>query len=142
MSCRTFFPALAAWACLAAQSYAQNQPISIERSQLPLGLRSYAPPAIPDIRLGNSNRLSGLIRAGNLYLSVQDALALAIENNLNLEIERYGPLLAESALKRARAGGPIRGVPSASAQVSSVNSGVGVAGATQRAGLSNNNGST
>src|SRR5471032_1563433 len=118
MSCRTFFPALAACACLAAQSQAQaqNQPISIGRPQLPLGLRSYAPPSIPEIRLGNSNRLSSLIRAGNLYLSVQDALALAIENNLDLEIDRYGPLLAQSALKRAEAGGPIRGVPSASVQ--------------------------
>jgi len=144
MSCRTFFPALAACACLAAQSQAQaqNQPISIGRPQLPLGLRSYAPPSIPEIRLGNSNRLSSLIRAGNLYLSVQDALALAIENNLDLEIDRYGPLLAQSALKRAAAGGPIRGVPSASAQVSSVTAGIGVNGSTQSAGLggSGNNG--
>ncbi len=106
MSTRTFFPALAACAFLAAQSHAQNQPISIGKPQLPLGLRSYAPPTIPEIRLGNSNRLSSLIRAGNLYLSVQDALALAIENNLDLEIDRYGPALAQSALQRARAGGP------------------------------------
>jgi outer membrane protein TolC len=83
----------------------------------------------------NSERLHALIRGGNLYLSVQDALALAIENNLNLEIYRYGPLLADSALERAKAGGPIRGVPSASAQVSSVNSGVGVNGAAQSAGV-------
>src|SRR5262249_52799319 len=46
-----------------------------------------------------------------------------------------GPLLADSALERARAGGPIRGVPSASAQVASVNSGVGVNGAAARAGV-------
>src|SRR5471030_3190898 len=106
MSCRTFFPAVAACACLAAQSYAQNQPISIGRPQLPLGLRSYAPPSIPEIRLGNSNRLSSLIRAGNLYLSVQDALALAIENNLDLEIDRYGPLLAQSALSAPKPEAP------------------------------------
>ena len=71
---------------------------------------------------------TSLMRAGKLYLTVQDALALAIENNLNLEVDRYGPLLAQSALERAKAGGPVRGVPSASAQVSSVNSGVGVNG--------------
>jgi outer membrane protein len=135
------------WACLVAclfvpQAVAQNQPILIERPQLPLGIRSYVAPSIPEIRLENSNRLHGLIRAGHLYLSVQDALALAIENDLGLEIERYGPMLAQSALKRAEAGGPIRGVPSASAQVTSVNSGVGVNGATQSAGLSNNNGSS
>ncbi len=66
---------------------------------------------------------------------MQDAIALAIENNLGLEIDRYGPLLAQSALERALAGGPIRGVPSASAQISSVNAGVGVNGSAQSAGL-------
>jgi len=55
-------------------------------------------------------------------------VALAIENNLNLEVDRYGPLLAQSALERDKAGGPIRGVPSASQQVASVDQGVGVAG--------------
>lgn len=127
-------------ACLVRQAGAQNPPILVERPQLPLGLRSYTAPKIPEIRLANSNRLQALIRAGHLYLSVQDALALAIENDLGLEIERYGPLLADSALKRAEAGGPIRGVPSASAQVTSVNSGVGVNGSAQSAGVSNNNG--
>ena len=68
-------------------------------------------PTRPPIRLQNSSRLNGLMRAGNLYLTVADALALAIENNLNLEIDRYGPLLADSALERAKAGGPLRGVP-------------------------------
>ena len=84
--------------------------------------------------------LNSLLRAGKLYLTVQDAIALAIENNLDLEIDRYGPLLAQSALERAQAGGPIRGVPSASAQVSSVNAGVGVNGSTQSAGLSGGGG--
>jgi outer membrane protein TolC len=115
---------------------AQNQPILIERPTLPIPFRSYAPQYAPPIRLTNSQRLHALIRGGNLYLSVRDALALAIENNLNLEIDRYGPLLADSALERARAGGPIRGVPSASQQVSSVNSGVGVNGAAASAGVS------
>jgi outer membrane protein TolC len=118
----------------------EQQPYNIQRATLPIPLRSYAPHTVPEIRLTNSQRLHALIRGGNLYLSVQDALALAIENNLNLEIDRYGPLLAGSALERARAGGPIRGVPSASAQVSSVNSGVGVNGATQSAGVSTGGG--
>jgi outer membrane protein TolC len=88
----------------------------------------------------NTNRLYELIRAGNLYLTVQDALALAIENNLNLEIERYGPLLANSAYERSKGGGPLRGVPSGSAQVSSVDAGLGVNGVTASAGLSNGGG--
>jgi outer membrane protein TolC len=112
-------------------------PLTVQRPTLPVPLRSYQAPGIPQARLFNSGRLNRLIRAGKLYLSVQDVLALAIENNLNLEIARYGPLLAQSALERARAGGPIRGVQSASAQVSSVNAGVGVNGSTLSAGLSN-----
>ena len=67
--------------------------------------RSYAPPVVSGSRLSNSHRLHDLLRAGKLYLTVQDALALAIENNLNLEIDRYGPLLAQSALERQKAGG-------------------------------------
>jgi outer membrane protein TolC len=98
-------------------------------------IRPYVAPEIPPIRLHNSNRLNSLMRAGNLYLTVEDALALAIENNLNLEIARYGPMLADSSLERAKAGGPIRGVPSASAQVSSVNAGLGVNGSLVSAGL-------
>src|SRR5690242_17923700 len=120
---------------LVSSSFAQDQPYTIQHATLPIPLRSYAPQTVPEIRMTNSQRLHSLIRAGNLYLSVQDALALAIENNLNLEIARYGPLLADSALERARAGGPIRGVPSASAQVSSVNGGQGVNGAAQSAGV-------
>ncbi len=115
---------------------AQNiQPLSVEKPQGPVIIRPYRAPAVPPIRLTNSSRLHSLIRAGKLYVTVQDVLALAIENNLDLEIERYGPLLASSAAERAEAGGPVRGVPSASAQVSSVNSGVGVNGSTASAGL-------
>jgi outer membrane protein TolC len=97
--------------------------------------RWYETPEVRDSRNTNSPRLEGLIRGGQLRITLQDAIALAIENNLNLEAARYGPLLAEWALKRAEAGGPVRGVPSASAQVSSVNSGVGVNGSTASAGL-------
>jgi outer membrane protein TolC len=123
---------------MAALAPAQNQnqiPITIQRPQLFGPLRPYAPQFVPPVRLNNSTRLDKLIRAGNLYLSVQDAIALAIENNLNLEIARYGPLVAQSQLDRARAGGPLRGVPSASQQVTSVTSGAGVNGAAAAAGV-------
>src|SRR5262252_3269372 len=89
-------------------------PLSVQQATLPLPLRYYQAPQIPAVRLVNSGRLDRLMRAGKLYLTVQDALALAIENNLNLEIARYGPQLADSAYERAKAGGPIRGVPSGS----------------------------
>ena len=125
---------------LTAAGLAQDQPYVIQRPQLPIPIRSYAAPTIPPVRLTNTDRLHKLIHAGKLYLTVEDALALSIENNLNLEIDRYGPLLAESALERAKAGGPIRGVPSASQQVASVNSGAGVNGSTLAAGLSSGGG--
>ena len=127
-----------ALALAGAAAFAQA-PISLTRPTLPLPLRSYTAPQIAPARLNNSGRLARLVRAGKLYLTLQDALALAIENNLNLEIARYGPLLADSALERAKAGGPIRGVPSASQQVSSVNAGVGVNGSTLSAGLLSGN---
>ncbi len=50
------------------------------------------------------------MRAGNLYLSAQDVIALAIENSIDIEVQRYGPLLAKEVLRRAEAGGALRGV--------------------------------
>src|ERR1051326_7517127 len=92
-------------------------------------------PLHPSGRMRNALRLASLIRAGKLYLTVQDAIALAIENNLNLEVARYGPLLAEWAVERQEAGGALRGAGGNSAQVGSVASGQGVSGSLQSAGL-------
>src|ERR1019366_830934 len=46
----------------------------------------------PSNSLADSTRLESLLRAGNLYLSLQDTIALALENNLDIAIERYGPM--------------------------------------------------
>jgi outer membrane protein TolC len=62
------------------------------------------------IDLANSNRLESLLRAGKIYLSLQDAIALALENNLDIALQRYGPLQANASLLRAQAGGLLRGV--------------------------------
>jgi outer membrane protein len=72
--------------------------------------RPYQPRSVPPINLANSSRLESLERAGNLYLSAQDVVALAIENNIDVEVQRYAPLLAREVLKRAQAGGPLRSV--------------------------------
>jgi len=66
--------------------------------------------------LSNSPRLEQLLRAGNLYLSLQDAIALAIENNLDVEVARYGPQIGQADLMRAKAGGLLRGVPTSVSQ--------------------------
>src|SRR5260370_23881459 len=70
----------------------------------------YRPIQEPPNNLNNSNRIEQLLRAGNLYLSMQDAIALALENNLDIAIQRYGPQLADAALLSAQAGAFPRGV--------------------------------
>ena len=79
--------------------------------QRPSGLiltRPYKRATVPPIQPRNSGRLHDLIRAGKLYLTAQDAIAVAIENNLDLEVDRYGPLSAQWQVERAEAGGPLR----------------------------------
>jgi outer membrane protein TolC len=58
----------------------------------------------------NSQRFHDLLRAGNLYLSLSDALALAIENNLDIELDRFTLPIAETDVLRAKGGGTLRGV--------------------------------
>ena len=70
----------------------------------------YQASSVPPIRLTNSPRFNDLIRAGNLYLTAQDVVALAIENNIDVEVQRYGPLLAQQVLRRAQGGGALRSV--------------------------------
>ncbi|MBC7927336.1 MAG: TolC family protein [Bryobacteraceae bacterium] len=72
--------------------------------------RPYQARNIAPVRLTNSPRLNSLIRAGSLYLSAQDVVALAIENNIDIEVQRYTPLLAQEVLRRAEAGGALRSV--------------------------------
>src|SRR5271156_6284836 len=60
-----------------------------EKPNGPFLWRSYKGATAGPIYLHNSSRIYSLMRAGTLYLTVQDAIALAIENNLNLEVQRY-----------------------------------------------------
>ncbi len=72
--------------------------------------RPYREPQIGPADLSNSTRLEKLIQGGNLYLSAQDVIALALENNLDIEIQRYGPVLSREVLRRAEGGGILRNV--------------------------------
>jgi len=72
--------------------------------------RPYQQRYIPPINLANSSRFDSLIRAGNLYVSAQDVIALALENNIDIEVQRYGPLLARELLRRAESGSLLRNV--------------------------------
>ena len=63
---------------------------------------------VAPINLGNSTRLDSLLRAGKLYLSLQDTIALALENNLDIELQRYGPKITEAEFQRNNAGSVAR----------------------------------
>ncbi len=131
-------------ASLPAQQPAQQPSaapgIAPVRPQKSMFVRPYLAPDVPPVRLGNSGRFANLIRAGVLYLTAQDAIALALENNIDLEVDRYNPVIAAWNLQRAEAGGALPGVPSASGQAGSVASGQGVAGSQAAAGVSSGGG--
>jgi outer membrane protein TolC len=59
-------------------------------------------------KLTNTPRLEQLVRGGNLYLNVDDVIALTLENNLDIAIQRYGAYLAKEVLLRTQSGAPPR----------------------------------
>ena len=67
-------------------------------------------PTVPQLYAGDETRLTSLIRDGKLYLTLQDAIALALENNLDVETERYNLVLADTDRRRAAGGGNLRGI--------------------------------
>jgi outer membrane protein len=120
---------------LAATARAQVLPpiAPVKPNGLPF-VRSYQSVTVPPLRTPNTTHLYGLIRAGNLYLTVHDALELAIEASLDLEIERYTMAAAGWQVQRAESGGPLRGVTGANAPSVSLGSGQGVAGSIRGGG--------
>ncbi len=72
--------------------------------------RPYQQRYIPPINLANSSRFDSLIKSGNLYVSAQDVIALALENSIDIEVQRYGPLLQRELLRRAESGSLLRNV--------------------------------
>lgn len=93
----------------------------------------YKPRNLPPPNLANTPRIDELMHEGKLYLSINDALALALENNLDLAIQRYNLNIADTDVLRAKAGASILGVPTGVVQ-NTPGGGVGGIGAT--AGLS------
>jgi outer membrane protein TolC len=118
-------------------SFASAQQASIEpvRPSAPVLWRPYLAPEVPPVRLSNSARLRDLVRAGKLYLTAQDAIALALENNIDLEVARYDPIAWTWRVERAQAGGALPGVPSGASQAVSVANGQGVLGSQAAAGV-------
>src|ERR1051326_4265510 len=97
-------------------AFAQTSEVSILTPKAPPFVGSLLRPFhlekrfVPPAKLTNTPRLEGLVRSGNLYLSAQDVIALVLENNLDIAIQRYGPLLAREVLRRAQGGGILRSI--------------------------------
>ena len=72
--------------------------------------RPYLPRSMPPVNFVNSARINDLFRAGNLYLSLPDAIALALDNNLDIVFERYSVPIAATDVQRAKGGGILRGI--------------------------------
>jgi len=73
-------------------------------------IKPYTPINVPLPRLGNTPRLDSLLRDGKIYLSLSDAVTLALENNYDIAIARINLDIADTDLLRAKAGSTIRGV--------------------------------
>lgn len=89
---------------------ALNTPASLQmpKSYSPIG--PYTAATVPQPDMSNSGLLQSLIRDGKLYLSLRDAIDLAMENNLDLVIARYNLPIADTDILRTQAGGTFRGV--------------------------------
>ena len=104
---------LATFAC----GFAQTPEISITTPNGPPVVGTLMRPfhfekrVVSPANLNNTPRLESLVSAGNLYLSVQDVIALVLENNIDIAIQRFGPYLAREALRRTQGGGAIRTSP-------------------------------
>src|SRR5580658_295920 len=104
------------WIASSSLAFAQSSEVSIESPKPPPVIGHVLAPfhlerrQVAPARFSNSPRLESLVRAGNLYLSVQDVIALVLENNLDIAVQRYSPFLAREVLRRTEGGGLLRSV--------------------------------
>jgi len=83
-----------------------SQPVS----HFPNPVAPYTPRHVAAPNLANTSRIDSLMHEGKLYLSLNDAIALALENNLDVAIARYNLNIADTDVLRAKAGANILGV--------------------------------
>ena len=79
-------------------------------SHFPNPIGPYMPREVQAPNLANTARIDSLMHEGKLYLSLNDAIALALENNLDIAIARYNLNIADTDVLRAKAGAQILGV--------------------------------
>ena len=80
-------------------------------SHFPNPIGPYTARHLPPPNLANTARIDSLMHDGKLYLSLNDAIALALENNLDIAIARYNLNIADTDVLRAKAGAQILGTP-------------------------------
>ena len=102
-----------------------SQPVS----HFPNPIGPYQPRHLADPNLANTARIDQFMREGKLYLSLNDAIALALENNLDIAIARYNLNIADTDVLRAKAGASILGV-NAGVVLNTPGGGIGGIGAT------------
>jgi len=104
---------LLAWLLIALTATAgaqTNTSVSFDMPKSRNPFSAYSPSQVPEPQLANSPLLNQLIHDGKLYLSLKDAIRLALENNLDLAIARYNLPIADMDILRTKAGGIFRGV--------------------------------
>jgi len=95
------------------------------RTPGPWFLIPYHTPAVKPGRTADSDRLSQLITGNTLFLTLQDAIDLAIENNFDMEIQRFDHEFALTDIMRSQGGGLLRGVSTTIAELPSGEGGAG-----------------
>ncbi|HEY1265101.1 MAG TPA: TolC family protein [Terriglobales bacterium] len=103
------------------------------RSHFPNPIGPYTPRQVAPPNLSNTTRIDQLMQNGKLMLSLDDAIALALENNLDIAIARYNLNIADTDILRAKAGQATRGVNTGVVQ-GTPGGGVGGIGATSQGG--------
>lgn len=81
-----------------------DQDFSRGKSQFPNPFSVYTATTVPPARLSNSPLIDTLYRDGKIYLSLDDAIMLALQNNFDIAIARYNLDIADTDLLRARSG--------------------------------------
>lgn len=98
---------------LVAPAHAQqdiSRDYSEPRPQFPNPLAPYRPETVPPPNLSNTPRIDQLMRDGKIMLSINDAVALALENNLDIVLARYNLNIADTDILRAKGGANVLGV--------------------------------
>jgi len=96
--------------------FAPPQPFNVPMPHSHSPLAPYRPSTAPELNMNNSPRLQNLIRDGKIYISLKDAIAVAIENNLDLAYFRYNFPIAQTDILRTKAGYQANGVNTAIVQ--------------------------